>query len=291
MVEKRQINIVYSIQTSLQGDRPERLEACLSTWASDLAPGHLQIIGGSSPKNTSSWAVFDPAASCEDSHASGACKDAVGLVNGLKSGADWLVLVGDDNYVVVGNMERELAKLDPETPYLLGIKGCGVGKAGCKTGLCGGGGQIFSRAALRHLVRDGQEAFLEKHAAAASASASTYCPSHGQQPHCFQMTWGDVANCVMASQDDIPSGPLVGLHGWHLDDDALRTAVRSTNPKPLTFHYVGPAEMRKVHTLLQAKFLVGGIGELGYSKTYYSRMADYVRQENAKRFPEAEALE
>ena len=45
------------------------------------------------------------------------------------------------------------------SPTVLGIRGCGRCQGG---GLCGGGGQIFSRAALRQMMRQGAKAYMKE---------------------------------------------------------------------------------------------------------------------------------
>merc|ERR1719247_3280332 len=95
--------------------------------------------------------------------------------------------------------------------------------------------------------------------------------------------WGDVASSCMAqnfvtppdfdqtdndrkvnydtedddSQDDSDENMplqvilLEGLQGWSMDDAKLSQAVRSLNPKPLTFHYVYPDLMFTIDHMMK----------------------------------------
>ena len=47
----------------------------------------------------------------------------------------------------------------PTSPTVLGIRGCGQCLGG---GLCGGGGQIFSRGALRQMMQKGGSEYMEE---------------------------------------------------------------------------------------------------------------------------------
>lgn len=224
-------NILYSIQT---GEHlVERLSACLGTWASELDKDELQVVGrkarDAAEQGRASWHA---AANCADNHDAGPCKDAEALAEAFKTGASWVVLVGDDNYVVPRNFAKVLALMDASTPVVLGIKGCGNCSAG---GLCGGGGQVFSHGALESFFGAGREAFLEEAAGEALACGM----------------WGDVANCRIAAKRNVVVNNLDGLHGWHEEGEKLTKSVSSTNPKPLTFHYVKPTEMGMLHHMFQ----------------------------------------
>eukprot|EP00435_Cladocopium_sp_Y103_P011090 s3988_g2.t2 len=222
--------VLYSIQTSAKG--LESVRAAVETWAADLRPGQLQVIGMDRPEEPG----FDDGitwlkSSCEDSHEGGACKDFTALTAAFDKGADWVILLGSDNYAVARNIEAVLAERNSATPEVLGIKGCGECKAG---GLCGGGGQIFSRAALQRMLSNGRESYMNESLAEAVSDGM----------------WGDVSNCRVAFSHGVPVLDLPGLHGWHLEEAKLREAVRATNPLPLTFHYLKVDEIRKLHALM-----------------------------------------
>eukprot|EP00913_Durusdinium_trenchii_P011106 g10428.t1 len=224
--------VLYSIQTA--ADNLEAILASLRTWAAELPPNRLQVIGMSQPKGLSSPGSRSPRidwdrSSCPDTHAGGACKDFTALADAWQKGADWVVLLGSDawlpeqgygdNYAIAKNIEAVLGQLDPETPQVLGIRGCGKCKAG---GLCGGGGQIFSRAALAKMLEAGRERYMKESLAEAQRCGM----------------WGDVSNCRVAAKHGVEVKDLPGLHGWHLNSLQLQEALMSTYPAPLTFHYL-----------------------------------------------------
>lgn len=269
--------ILYSIQTGPTSERLGRLNACLATWAADVGAddaSKLQVVGVGAPlpapmetathaaaakaaatatlqaaeslggvlasgvKGTPTIVRWERAAACADTHAGGACKDAVALADGAESGASWVVLVGDDNYVVRTNLEAALSAMNPDEPHVLGIPGCGndLCVAG---GLCGGGGQIFSRGALRQMVGapGAREMFLREHGTEANLSGS----------------WGDVASCRVAATHNLSVEALPGLHGWPEDLLSVQADLCAQSPeavKPLTFHYVSPEEMISLHRLV-----------------------------------------
>lgn len=238
----------YSIQSGLRAF--ERLEvfATLATWASSLDPDRLQVIGVGPRDTLGAWPFptppsgpnysFDSAEKCGDNHSSGACKDAIGLVKAYESGADWVVLVGSDNYVSTESLERVLKIVSkPSHPVIFGIKGCGADV--CPGGLCGGAGQIFSRGALQAMMMNGTDHFLARH------SEESQVANH----------FGDVTNCRMALSSHIPIVGLPGLHGWRDAADGLRDLIFNEHAKPLTFHYVDPRRMFQIHSMFleQAK--------------------------------------
>jgi hypothetical protein len=226
---KASAKVLYSIQSGRKTF--SRLADCLFTWTLALSKDQLQVIGIAAPPNETGltkrahWYVTP----CSDTHPGGACKDAYALVLAYLADVDWVVLVGDDNYVVTDNLAEVLSGTNASEPMVLGIKGCGKCMAG---GLCGGGGQIFSRGALERFMSGGTRAFLDEAAAQAEASGM----------------WGDVVNCREASKHGVPVRSLPGLHGWAQNSSLLESSVRSENPRPLTFHYVnGSREMNALH--------------------------------------------
>lgn len=234
--------ILYSIQTSPKPPYAARLAAILKTWAKDLSPDQLQIIGTDAPKSKKGTvsdlagkAHWDSAPLCLDSHEWNSCKDATGIVEAMGVFPQWLVLVGDDNYVDTKNMEEVLDRKDPDIPVIFGVKGCGANTCPGRTGigLCGGAGQIFSRGALMELMRGGRFEFLEEH----------------ERVRKLVGNWGDVATaCVAANRKNpIPIELLPGLHGWKLNKHDMIVALKN---KPLTFHYVSPVGQSLVQSEL-----------------------------------------
>lgn len=266
--------VLYSIQSG-QNTLP-RLDACLSTWASALPKDQLQVIGVAAPLNETIRKMARwHATTCPDTHDAGACKDAYALATAFKTHADWVVLIGDDNYVVTDNFAEILTGYNASEPMVLGIVGCGDCKAG---GLCGGGGQVFSRGALKQFMKNGKDSFLEEEKVEAEACGM----------------WGDVANCRVASNHDVPVRSLLGLHGWEEHGSVLESSIHSKEPKPLTFHYVGASEMKALHeqVLMQdEQVLVGrtrigttvALAGKGVSPEYKQAWDEYVKGENKKR--------
>jgi len=253
--------ILYSIGAGLH-QLPE-LQACLETWASKLGEGEIQVIGlGAKDSPVEAKTVlWDPARECPDSHQGGACKDAVGLANAYERGVDWVVLLGTDNYVLPAHFEKALTRFDPAEPLILGIRGCGM--LDCPAGgLCGGGGQVFSRAALKAFLAQGRDAFLEEQRSEAEAIGG----------------WGDVANCRVAAKRDIPIRNLAGLHAWEVDESKL-------HKRDLTFHYVSAAAMHEIDNahgkhVHNAVLLEAGVLE---SSSYIRDREAYVEAENMRR--------
>eukprot|EP00929_Paragymnodinium_shiwhaense_P118589 TRINITY_DN90504_c0_g1_i1.p1 TRINITY_DN90504_c0_g1~~TRINITY_DN90504_c0_g1_i1.p1 ORF type:complete len:450 (-),score=118.87 TRINITY_DN90504_c0_g1_i1:8-1357(-) len=288
--------VLYALETS-QHSLP-RLQACLQTWAAHLEASQLIFIGFQPPNannNTAGpphWQRWDTTPTCPDSHDGGACKDALAQVDATDAEADWLVVLGDDNYVVTKDLEMALSQKDPSEPVIYAITGCGC-QYGCKAGLCGGGGQIFSKAALAALTKSGKQAFLEAHGTAAK-KADMY---------------GDVATCLVAEQSAVRiSNELLGLHAWRMNQQELMKAAAETTVPPLTFHYVDPPLMHLIHTYFEqhrmASFLKNGnpvtwlgnseesnLEELvrgdsaaaGKVRAYLQRRAEYVLEENDRR--------
>ncbi|CAE7817126.1 TOP2, partial [Symbiodinium microadriaticum] len=253
--------ILYSIGAGLH--QLPALQACLETWASKLGEGEIQVIGldaKDSPVEAKT-VLWDAARECPDSHEGGACKDAVGLANAYERGVDWVVLLGTDNYVLPAHFEKALMRFDPADPLILGIRGCGM--LDCPAGgLCGGGGQVFSRAALKSFLAQGREAFLQEQRSEAQAIGG----------------WGDVANCRVAAKRDIPIRNLVGLHAWEVDESKL-------HKRDLTFHYVSAAamyEMDDAHGKHLHKAVLFETGVLDSSSYIRDREA-YVEAENMRR--------
>eukprot|EP00438_Fugacium_kawagutii_P004311 Skav229419 [mRNA] locus=scaffold2297:191838:192815:+ [translate_table: standard] len=260
--------VLYSIQAA--GYDVEAVDAALDTWAAHLRPGQLQVVGMKQPEMRKAlpagitWHQTD----CPDSHAGGACKDFNALANAWEKGADWVVLLGSDNYAAVSNIEAVLAQHSSSKPQVLGIRGCGNCSGG---GLCGGGGQIFNHAALEQMMKMGRETYIKE--------------SFAEANRCGM--WGDVSNCRVAFSRGVSVTDLPGLHAWHLDHQQLRVALRSKEPLPLTFHYLTADEMKKLHALivLHPDSILQTVPQSGVSRWYQQR-EKYVAEEESRRWPD-----
>ncbi|CAE7712174.1 unnamed protein product [Symbiodinium sp. CCMP2592] len=253
------VRVLFSIQTAAHN--VAAIRAAAETWASAVPPGQLQVIGMSEPKHWEMKGMLWDKSDCPDTHSGGACKDFTALSNAWQSGFDWVVLLGTDNYAVAKNIKAALASRSPSTAEVLGIRGCGKCKAG---GLCGGGGQIFSRGALEKMVGQGKESYMRESMKEASACGM----------------WGDVSNCRVAAAHHVPVHDLPGLHGWRLDDEELQQALLSPYPPPLTFHYLQIDEIRALHAMVASNHesffeSVTGLQAQGLSR-WYARRDRYV---------------
>jgi len=252
--EDQKLKVAYGVFTSPLEKYAEQMKAVADTWAQDVPPQKLLVVGvnGSAPGVT-----YKQAPGCQDGHVSNpgiSCKEATLLTTGYELGADWVVVVGSDNYVLPRNIEEQLEKADKTTPQILGIFGCGGGQF-CedhKGGLCGGGGYAISRGALDKMVGQGEEAsenFIKESMNTAS-TVSGY--------------WSDQVTSCIARRHGVQEVQLAGLYGWKLcpsghdgeacafDDALYRKKILSSNPKPLTFHYIEPNEMRSIHNIVKS---------------------------------------
>ena len=59
----------------------EAIRAALDTWAAELRPGQLQVIGMENPKSLEAFGVRFHKSDCPDSHRGGACKDLIYMLN------------------------------------------------------------------------------------------------------------------------------------------------------------------------------------------------------------------
>jgi hypothetical protein len=268
-------SVVFAITTSKRYPHVLNHRACLETWAGNISRKQLLVIGGMPISDKR--AIYVAADNCADTHFGGACKDSMAIAKAAELKADWLVLVGDDNYVFTSNVKEELENHDPSVPVIFGIIGCGSEKCSIG-GLCGGGGQIFSRAMLQRMLSPSRMSFLEEHWVASLHSG----------------LWGDVASCTVASHHGgTIDGSLLGFHGWNMDAEERSAAITAVDPKPLTFHYMDHQTMHLVHNeMLWAKLSSSAVTNpsvtsvhetRSYSKTFTSRQEKYVVEERHRR--------
>eukprot|EP00927_Polykrikos_kofoidii_P067512 TRINITY_DN6299_c0_g1_i1.p1 TRINITY_DN6299_c0_g1~~TRINITY_DN6299_c0_g1_i1.p1 ORF type:complete len:401 (+),score=61.04 TRINITY_DN6299_c0_g1_i1:70-1272(+) len=267
------IEVLYSVGASNRPDRVPRLKAILDTWGSKLKPTQFLVVGHKPTASELPRASWDPAPDCTDTHSGGACKDFLGLVHAyFETDANWVILLGDDNYVVTKNMEEVLRFHDHTKPIAFGILGCGPVKE-CPTGMCGGGGQIFSRGALRNFLANGRDEFLnESHAIAQR-----------------QAMFGDITLCIHCVKKKVQYyNSLAGLHGWHLNKNEIDESMSSRVTKPLTYHYVKPKEMYYMHSVLNSHTSLYAISDHDshndtYLPKYLAARDAYVKSVNEER--------
>eukprot|EP00747_Dinoflagellata_sp_TGD_P136976 gnl/TRDRNA2_/TRDRNA2_175615_c0_seq11.p1 gnl/TRDRNA2_/TRDRNA2_175615_c0~~gnl/TRDRNA2_/TRDRNA2_175615_c0_seq11.p1 ORF type:complete len:383 (-),score=42.49 gnl/TRDRNA2_/TRDRNA2_175615_c0_seq11:51-1199(-) len=254
--------VLYSIETGAH--QSDRLKACLSTWAANLASNSLQIVGHTKlpvHELESAGARFIPTPQCPDNHNGGECKDAIALAEAYETGAEWVILVGDDNYALTRNIDEALRVFNAQEPHVIGIRGCGDCPAG---GLCGGGGQIFSRGALALMLSAGRVSYL--------AEMGKEGSSHGY--------FGDVSSCRVASKYNIQIEQLLGLNGWAMKKAELEKSIHSQSPKPLTFHYLSASDIFDLHKMIAMGSL---LQTNAFEQTMQTRVSDLLRYIKARR--------
>mmetsp|Transcript_139108 Transcript_139108/g.242040 ORF Transcript_139108/g.242040 Transcript_139108/m.242040 type:complete len:420 (-) Transcript_139108:173-1432(-) len=259
------LKVVYGIFTSPLPRYAAQLEAVLHTWGAEVFPQKLLVVGvrGSYPDVT-----YKLAPHCKDGHVNNdgiSCKEATLLAEGYRTGADWVVVLGSDNYVFPRNFEKELRSRDPERPQILALWGCGKGYCEDKQGgLCGGGGYAISRSALDAMI--GKRLHASKRFVRESIqTAKTSCGF-----------WSDmVTSCIARRQIvNIEQVNLTGLYAWRVcprpsnstlyewwlagtwfeklylcdfNHTLYREKMEASSPAPLTFHYIRPREMYRIH--------------------------------------------
>mmetsp|Transcript_42893 Transcript_42893/g.80515 ORF Transcript_42893/g.80515 Transcript_42893/m.80515 type:complete len:523 (-) Transcript_42893:86-1654(-) len=257
-LEAGSVDVHYGIFTSPLEKYAAQLDAVLHTWGRDVPPGKLTVVGvnGTNP-NVS----YKPAPNCKDGHVWNngiSCKEATLLVEGHRSGADWMVVVGSDNFVLPRNFEEELSGRNPEVPEILAIWGCGAGLycEDLQGGLCGGGGYAISRRALDLMVGEGhksEQAFIKE----SKKTATEVCGY-----------WSDQVTSCIARRRGVREVQLMGLQGWRIceenslldtgeglgvdcpfDQQLYGQALQDSNILPLTFHYIEPEEMYTLYEM------------------------------------------
>lgn len=289
------LKVVFGVFTSPLPKYAAQMEAVTDTWARSVHPQRLLVVGvnGSVP-----GIAYMPAPMCKDGHVTNAgisCKEATLLSTGYGLGADWVVVVGSDNYVFTKQMEQRLADEDANKAQILGVFGCGAGDY-CedhKGGLCGGSGYAISRAALTQMVG------VERHAGETFVKESM----HTARTVCGY--WSDQVTSCIARRHGVAEVELSGLYGWRLcadggyacpfDEAAYREKMSSSDPQALTFHYLQPEEMRRIHAMssevsllaygnnsapLTAAASGGQVGLLDHGRSYAAQRAAYIKAVN-----------
>jgi len=228
-------NVVYAIFTSAIPRYHEALLAQLDTWAArPAAQGRYVAVGGSNyPEEWQGSNVLR--SECGDDMKSISCKEATLLAEGASRGADWIYVIGEDNYVHTDRVDRFLSSKDPDTAVAFGTIGCGKGLY-CRDsegfneygGFCGGGGYIISRAALQRLLTGG-----------APALHSVY----------DRTPWpNDMMTSCQLRKHDVLMSKVLTMYGFHMFGITEYKRVAQT---ALTAHYLRPAVMRWYHALVQ----------------------------------------
>eukprot|EP00747_Dinoflagellata_sp_TGD_P136981 gnl/TRDRNA2_/TRDRNA2_175615_c0_seq5.p1 gnl/TRDRNA2_/TRDRNA2_175615_c0~~gnl/TRDRNA2_/TRDRNA2_175615_c0_seq5.p1 ORF type:complete len:389 (-),score=56.66 gnl/TRDRNA2_/TRDRNA2_175615_c0_seq5:105-1271(-) len=250
--------VLYSIETGAH--QSDRLKACLNTWAAELTSSTLQVVGHTQlPAYELARAHFVPTPQCEDSHEGGACKDAVALAEAYRTGAEWVMLLGDDNYALTRNIGEALRGFSAHKPHIIGIRGCGNCSGG---GMCGGGGQIFSRGALKAMLSVGRQPYF-----------AAMCSEAGRNGF-----FGDVSSCRVAFSHNISIESVYGLNGWRMNKAEMESRIGSRSLKELTFHYLDPYDMYDVHSMVTRALQRPSMYEEETAQSLESGVATYMRE-------------
>lgn len=277
-------DILYVVRT-WHPNYDTRLPSIMKTWASTLDSSALLIVGDKHLQNPTVHA----ATGCgTDHHVGLTCKTGHSLALAAEKigSRPWAFLIDDDVYVNTSNLEDLLKKHDPTRLIALGIPGCGAPHCDDhQGGFCGGGGYALSRAALKALVdrptpTDFHNELLDM--------TKVFYP--GEVP------WDDITTTCLMKRRGITVEKIDGLYGWRLPDSSTaapdgklsqqtKTAIHSSNPLPLTFHYIAPQEMYTIHN----QFLNPGsedlslLQEVNSGPNYAEQMRRYIQDENLRR--------
>jgi len=233
--------VLYAIKTAYK----ERLDAQMSTWASEVDHESLFIVGD---WNSTSPNVLDAVGCSHDYHEGTLCKMGrlLSRVRHKMTGRPaittrWVFIVDDDAYVDTANLEMALGQFDSERPIALGALGCGS-----PLGFCGGGGIAISRAALG-LFGNLSDSALEDRFKSIRSSKVPQLPRIALND---TTPLDDTTLSVLLSEFNVEILDVPGLYFWALGDiwasDAqvraheamYRAAIESRKPRPLTFHYI-----------------------------------------------------
>jgi len=252
----QKLKIIYGIFTSPKPKYAAQLQAVEETWAKQVPPQRLVVVGvnGSNPD-----IAYRHAPLCQDGHVNNpgiSCKEATLLSTGHELGADWVVVLGSDNYVFPKRFNEVLEHADKKIPQILAIWGCGEGKY-CKdhkSGICGGGGYAISRAALDAMMGQGVDA------------AQRFIQESMHQASTIGGGWSDQVTSCIARRHHVKEVPLKGLYGWKLcetgtlscpfNEAVYEEHALYDDPKALTFHYVNPEMMHRIHDMVQKSDVV-----------------------------------
>lgn len=229
-------DVLYGVMTNNKPEYREKLIAQLDTWAAGLPDqGRFFALTGTGGDTEGISGLI--VSSCSDGYNGIPCKEEQLIENGYKRGAEWLAILGEDNYVDTALFEKSLAARRSDSPVALGLLGCKTDPKFCpeaadKPSLCGGGGYVLNRAALAALLEPG-----------ADALRSDYDQGVGHQ--------GDLITSCMLHRRGIDIAELSGLVGYReTHEKALMQLVQEG---PLTLHYMTPWTMRWVHAQLIKK--------------------------------------
>jgi len=274
----QKLKIVYGVSTSPLPKYVEQMSAVAATWAKDVGQQRLLVVGveGSIP-----GVVYKQAPMCKEAHTHTStgvsCKEATMITTAYALGADWVIVLGSDNYAVPQHFEERLANEDASKNQILGIWGCGGGHF-CRDhlgGLCGGGGYAISRGAMDAMVgkeEGAAEKFIEESMRTARDESGFWCDQvtaciarrRGVQMVQLEGLYG--WRLCEVSNGSVPAAADAGCGGMYATEDDLHAyteKILSPSPKALTFHYIDPPMMHALHQIVK---------QLEFSKIAFTEM-------------------
>lgn len=283
-VHKVKGNILYVVRT-WHKNYNTRLPSILQTWAAPLDRSSLLLVGD---QELQSPTVHAATGCGSDHHLGLTCKTghSLALAAEMIGQKPWAFVIDDDVYVNTSHLESLLQKHDSSKLVALGIPGCGTPHCDDhEGGFCGGGGYALSQAALKALIdRPKPEDFHNE----LQDMTKVFYP--GETP------WDDITTTCLMKRRGISIEKIDGLYGWRIPDGShpapdgkltqlYKAAIHSSNPTPLTFHYVSPEEMYTIHK----QFTKGESGkvsllqEVNVASSYAEQLQLFIEKDHLRR--------
>lgn len=271
--------ILFTVRTSPKLRYSSLLNAQMKTWMSDLSPEELLIVGTNAPKGMEARAQWINASECIDTHQGGPCKEMMQLAFASTLDIDWLWVLNDDHYAIKDAVQYKVRGYDPDVPQILGIPACRT--ENCKIGMCGGGGELISRGALKLMLENGEKSFKAEY--------------EQTVPKCNM--WGDISTSTVAKNHGVQLNTIRGVYGWRKNSSDIQNIIdRGVNMEtsPLLFHYVSIVQMEEIHSLVkQHKEQIAKPDLLkdqssaftkAWQDAYDAEAATYVADQNSRRY-------
>mmetsp|Transcript_17494 Transcript_17494/g.55071 ORF Transcript_17494/g.55071 Transcript_17494/m.55071 type:complete len:369 (+) Transcript_17494:96-1202(+) len=231
--------VLYGVMTNGLPKYQAKLAAQLQTWAAGVSRSgrFFSVAGRGAGAVAGAGLIVEDR--CPDDASGIACKEERLVEEGYTRGAQWLVILGEDNWVDTVRMEEALRNHSTgrrgAAPTALGIVGCGKGLSYCPEvtefgGFCGGGGYAINRAALQALMKGGQDALRKEYADMAGVP-------------------GDIASSCALRQRGVQLMSMPSLEGNRIEKlTEFRNVLKMS---PITLHYCTPDVMRWVQASVQ----------------------------------------
>lgn len=268
--------ILFGIETTNSEKYKVRLDAQMNTWLRDLTKNEIVIVGRSAPKGMENRAQWEAANQCDDAVVT--CKEMTMVEFAANSDADWLLILGEDNYVIPEAVKQNLQTYDPNEPLMLGIPGCATQNC---SGMCGGAGQFLSRGALKLMVKE-QHTFENNYKAYASK-----CDGYGDQ-----------TTSMAAKQAGVQLTNMKGntIYGWKKTTVEIKSILADLSA--MLFHYVDADQMYEINSLVKRRNTLSDIpasvffktDSLAWNKAYNAERARYIQDLNSHMYSKTWAI-